>query len=186
MNPIDPRDIAQRAEEARRRAEALARSRQQGSPGQRVQPGAPPGSSAHGRTPLLDVVEKTTPSLFGSGAVQGQRPGLEPRLDRQQTAAVFAASAPPLPAGVRAASPAVASRPPVVVDAAAAWARASSTVLGASVASLADKARWLEARASQAKDALDATDEAASALWRALDGIERERGVRRLQESAAD
>lgn len=44
----------------------------------------------------------------------------------------------------------------------------------------------IAAHPEMAKDALDAADEAAKALWRSLDGIERERGVRRLQESAAD
>jgi LysM repeat protein len=155
VNPIDPRDVVQRAEEARRRAEALARSRQPAPPA----PAPPQGAPLQARMPPVDVVEKRPASLFGGEALQAQRTRLDAELDREQLAAALAPAPPPLPAGVRPASRAVAPRPPVVVaPPAAAWTRASSAVLGASVGSLGEKARWLEARASQVEETLAATN----------------------------
>jgi hypothetical protein len=107
----------------------------------------------------VDVVEKRPASLFGGEAVPAQRARLDVELDREQLVAALAPAPPPLPAGVRPATPAVAARPPVVVTPpGAAWARASAAVLGVSLASIGEKARWLEARASQVQDALTATN----------------------------
>jgi hypothetical protein len=152
VNPIDPHESAQRAEEARRHAGALARSKQQ-PPLRRRHP-----EPACVRPAPVDVFEKTPASVFGHPSFAPPQVRLDAELDRAQLAAALKTVTSPLPAAARPAASFVASaRPPAAVKRAG-WAEAAPAVLGGALAALTEKARWLETRAGQVKDALSATD----------------------------
>ncbi len=98
----------------------------------------------------LDVFEKTPAGLFGRSTPLGPQARVEAELDRGELAAALGCVAPP-------------STPPATgVEAPVGLGRIggpdAGAVLRGPLASLTEKARWLEARARQVKDALSATD----------------------------